>query len=218
MSFESTILIVQLIILFFSVVVHEISHGYVAKYLGDDTAEKMGRLTLNPLKHLDPFGSIILPLLFIITKAPFVLGWAKPVPFNPYNLRNPKTGGGIIAAAGPIVNFILAIIFGLLIRFLWPLGVSPFLILSFAIVVFLNLALGIFNLLPIPPLDGSKILFALLPDKYFELQRFLETYGFFIILLLLFLGILTLIFLAASWLFTLLVGQPLGLFLMPFGG
>src|SRR3989344_6990168 len=116
MTFASSILLVQLLILFFSMVIHEVAHGYVAKYLGDDTAEKMGRLTLNPIKHIDLFGSIILPLMLVLTKSPFIFGWAKPVPLNPFNLRNPKTQSGIIAAVGPLSNIVLALAFGLIVR------------------------------------------------------------------------------------------------------
>ncbi len=170
-----------------SVVVHEVSHGYAAYLLGDPTAKSQGRLTLNPLKHLDLWGSIIIPIFLVITKSGFLFGWAKPVPYNPYNLRARRWGEAIVAAAGPASNIIIALIFGLLIRFAGPTGLlSPAFISISAVLVVLNLMLAIFNLVPIPPLDGSKILFAFLP---YHMQRFrgmLESYGFVIILFFIF--------------------------------
>ena len=168
-----------IIILILSVVIHEVSHGYVAQMLGDPTARLAGRLTLNPLKHLDPLGSVIIPALLVLTGAGFIIGWAKPVPYNPYNLRNQRWGEALVAGAGPLVNISIAVIFGILIR----LGVAfdflstPFVELA-SIVVFLNILLAFFNLLPVPPLDGSKILFALLPYKLQFIQEFLERYWF----------------------------------------
>ena len=153
----------SIIILIFSVIIHEVSHGYAALYLGDVTAKYAGRLTLNPIKHIDPVGSIILPLLFAISGSGVILGWAKPVPYNPYNLRNKKWGELIVAIAGPASNILIAVIFGLLIRFSGILGLpTAFVQLSISVVL-INLVLAIFNLIPIPPLDGSKVLFAFLP-------------------------------------------------------
>ena len=160
----TAITIFTLIVLLFSVVIHELAHGYVAYGLGDPTAKYSGRLTLNPLKHLDPFGSIILPLLLLLATAGQgpIFGWAKPVPVNPYNFKDQKWGELKVAISGPATNFAIAIIFGLLIRFLnLPLSV-PFIQLM-SIVVMYNFLWAIFNLLPIPPLDGSWILFHFFP-------------------------------------------------------
>lgn len=189
---ENTIeLIFQIIILVFSVVIHEVSHGYAALALGDHTAEDAGRLTLNPLKHIDPFGSVILPAFLAFLHAP-VIGWARPVPYNPYNLRNPKWGAAIVGAAGPLSNISLAVVFGLVVRFLsvGNLGSASSFFLNFitiaSTIAFVNLVLAIFNLVPIPPLDGSKVLFALLPYQWRGVQNFLERYGFFILLFFIF--------------------------------
>ncbi len=173
-----------------SIVIHEFSHGYSAYLLGDDTARLQGRLTLNPIKHLDPFGSIILPLLlFIGTKGSFLIGWAKPVPYNPSNLRNGRRGNMIVAFAGIAANLLIAIIFGLLIRFAPNLGLpiyDQFAVQSFykicSIIVLMNLVLALFNIIPIPPLDGSKILFSLIPPQFRYIENFLERWGMFILL------------------------------------
>ena len=172
------------LVLIFSIIIHEVSHGAMAKELGDDTAEKMGRLTLNPLAHLDFFGSILLPLfLFISTSGQFVFGWAKPVPYNPFKLKNPRRDSAILAFAGPLANLSLALIFGILIRLkIFPLAVLPY----FLTIVSTNLVLAIFNLTPIPPLDGSKILFYLFPSP--KLEIFMLQYGFFLLIFFLFFG------------------------------
>src|SRR3989344_5382087 len=128
--------IFQIIVLIFSVVIHEVSHGYVAEYLGDPTARLAGRLTLNPIKHIDPFGSGILPVILVITHSPILFGWAKPVPYNPYNLRDPISGGAKIAAAGPISNLLLALIFAIAFRVMNVTGAgSELLLLSFIDIV-----------------------------------------------------------------------------------
>ena len=155
-------LVFGLIILIFSIIIHEVMHGVVANSLGDPTARLAGRLTLNPIPHIDLFGSIIIPGLLVLTNAGILFGWAKPVPYNPYNLRGGKWGEGAVAFAGVGANFLLAIIFGLLIRFGTGALPAPFIELA-AVVVIYNLMLGIFNLIPFPPLDGSKVLAALLP-------------------------------------------------------
>jgi Zn-dependent protease len=176
--------IFSIIILILSVVVHEISHGYAALFLGDSTAKNAGRLTLNPIKHLDPIGSVFLPLLLSILPGSLIFGWAKPVPYNPYNLRNRRWGELIVAIAGPISNIVIAFIFGMVIR----LGLAPneaFLNLSFIIVV-INIVLAIFNLIPVPPLDGSKILFSILPQKYDHIKVVLERSGFLLLLIVIF--------------------------------
>lgn len=158
--------IFPLAVLILSVILHEVSHGYAAQMLGDPTARLMGRLTLNPLKHIDPLGSIIIPGLLLITHSNFLFGWAKPVPYNPYNLRGGSWAEAFVAGAGPLTNFFLAVIFGLVIRFGAGFGLPPqFLALS-AYIVFINVLLAIFNLIPVPPLDGSKVLRAVLPYQF----------------------------------------------------
>lgn len=187
-------------------VVHEVSHGYVAERLGDPTARLSGRLTLNPIRHIDPFGSVILPLILAVPalfgQPTIIFGWAKPVPYDPRNLKNPKIGSGIIAAAGPISNFLIAAVFGILLRAL-PEGAA--LATPYSFIIYVNVLLGVFNLVPIPPLDGSKVLFALLPsgDIFRRLRFFLERYGMIILLLFIFFGfqfILPIIQTMASWL------------------
>lgn len=183
--------IFYVLVLIMSVVVHEFSHGYVAYLWGDNTARLSGRLTLNPIKHLDLFGSIILPLLLIISGTNFLIGWARPVPYNPNNLRDIKKGTFFVSIAGILANLILAVLFGLLIRFGYLLGLPPYVfgvnnIHPFyqitTMIVLVNLVLGFFNLIPIPPLDGSKILFSFLPAKYRYIENFLERWGILILL------------------------------------
>mgnify|MGYP001582168394 CR=1 FL=1 len=164
----SLFFIFYLAILLFSVIIHEISHGYMAKHLGDPTAEAAGRLTLNPIAHIDPFGSIILPLLFYFSGLPG-LAWAKPVPYNPNNLyKDFKYGPLKVALVGPLSNIFLLVVFGLLARVAVAYGAAPF-ALFFGLVALVNALLAIFNLVPIPPLDGSKILPLIIPG--FDVER-----------------------------------------------
>lgn len=184
-------LIFQICILLFSVIVHEVSHGVVAFMLGDPTAKYLGRLTFNPIKHIDLFGSILLPLILFLGNSPFLFGYAKPVPYNPYNLRAKTYGSLLVGAAGPGVNIMIAAVFGFAIRLLGSLAtVPPFveaLIPLFGYIVFINLFLGIFNLVPIPPIDGSKIVYPFLPrfikqtlgEMSEQLRRISLQYGFF---------------------------------------
>ena len=174
-------IIFQIAILIFSVVVHEVSHGAVANVLGDPTARMQGRLTLNPIQHIDPIGSVLVPLLLFFTNAGVMFGWAKPVPVNTYNLRG-KYGEAIVAAAGPLSNIGVAVIFGLLIRVAGGLMTTSFLHIATTAVI-INIVLAIFNLVPIPPLDGSKILFGFLPYHMQQIRESLERYGFFIVLI-----------------------------------
>jgi Zn-dependent protease len=167
--------IFQIIILILSVVIHEVAHGYAALWMGDVTAKYAGRLTMNPLKHLDPVGSVILPAILILFNSSFILGWAKPVPYNPYNLKNKRWGELIVAIAGPISNILLAILISVVIRFIPGLPMS-FLELAF-VAVLINLFLAFFNLIPIPPLDGSKILFNLFPKFALKFRGKIEMYG-----------------------------------------
>ena len=183
--------IFYVVILIMSVVVHEFAHGYMAYLLGDNTARISGRLTLNPLKHLDPFGSVLLPLILVLSQAGFVIGWACPVPYNPNNLRNGRKGNIMVSIAGIVANLAIAILFGLLMRFAPEFGLplytsDPSIIHPFykitSIIVITNLVLSLFNLIPIPPLDGSKILFSILPPQLRNIQNFLEQWGMFILL------------------------------------
>jgi len=175
----------QIAILIMSVVIHEVSHGYAASYLGDDTARWQGRLTLNPFKHLDLVGSFLVPVVAYMT-AGFIFGWAKPVPYNPYYLKNQKYGPAMVGAAGPLSNILMALFFGVLIRFADAFALPAQFLQIAMFIVFLNLILAIFNLVPIPPLDGSKVLFAFLPDRARDLEIFFEKYGLILLLLFIF--------------------------------
>ncbi len=181
----------QIVILIFSVVIHEVSHGYAALALGDKTAQYEGRLTLNPFKHVDLFGSLILPVMSWFLGG-IIFGWAKPVPYNPHNLRNQKWGPAIVGAAGPAANLAVAFVFGMSLRAIPELAdtISGLFIFNFmaiaSTVAFLNLVLAVFNLVPIPPLDGSKVLFALMPYHWHGIQLMLERYGFMFLLLFIF--------------------------------
>ncbi len=179
---DPTIFIFSIIILLFSVIVHEVAHGYAAEALGDPTARYAGRLTLNPIPHLDLFGSIILPVLLVLTHSPFLIGWAKPVPYNPFNLRNQRWGEAMVAGAGPLVNIFIFLIFGLVLRF-YGTTFSPATLTIISTVVIINLVIAIFNLVPIPPLDGSKLLFSILPGGARALWVSLERYGFFLVII-----------------------------------
>ena len=154
-------IIFSIVVLVVSVILHEVAHGYMANYLGDPTARLAGRLTLNPIAHIDPIGSIILPALLAITGSPLLIGYAKPVPYNPYNLRG-KFGETLVAASGPGTNLLLALLFGLAIRF-GAISMTAPMLGAFTIIVYVNLVLALFNLIPIPPLDGSKVLSGILP-------------------------------------------------------
>jgi len=198
-------------ILIMSVVIHEVSHGYVAYMFGDPTAKLAGRLTLNPARHLDLMGSFIVPVFMFFTTG-FMFGWAKPVPYNPYNLRNQRWGTALVGAAGVFVNFLIAIIFGLIIRFGIQFGLPDAFIFISSLIVFLNLILGVFNLIPVPPLDGSKILFSLLPYRLHHVQEFMERNALFLVILLIFLlfsGALSIVPII-QFLFTLITGVPFG--------
>lgn len=170
-------------VLIMSVIAHEVSHGYAADVLGDPTARFAGRLSLNPIKHLDLVGSFIVPITTYFLGG-FIFGWAKPVPYNPYNLRGGKWGGALVALAGPGMNLGIALVFGLAMRFGIASNLfSPIAAPIIALIVSINILLAVFNLVPIPPLDGSKVLFALLPYHLHAVQEFFEKYSIFIILL-----------------------------------
>ncbi len=180
---------------------HEYSHAQIAYFLGDPTAKEMGRLTINPLAHLDPFGTLFLFL--------FGIGWGKPVPFNFLNLRNKKWGPTLIALAGPGSNFLAALVVGLILRF--SSLTNPSLIIFFSIFIWLNILLGIFNLMPVPPLDGSHLLFAILPPSQTRIKLTLLSSSF----ILLFLVIVFMIYIGIPFicepLFHLITGNPLPL-------
>jgi Zn-dependent protease len=195
-------------ILIFSVVLHEVSHGTMANYLGDPTAKNEGRLTLNPLYHLDLFGSIILPLFLVLTRTGIVFGWAKPVPINPYNFRDQKYGEAKVAIAGPLANLSLALVFGLILRFLPVTFIHPSIIFLFSYIVYINIILSVFNLLPVPPLDGSHILFAFLPRNLEDIKMFLQRFGVFVLLFIIFFFFGWVSSIAGS-IFQFIVGVPL---------
>lgn len=180
MGIEQIAILVALIL---SIVLHEMSHGYAANWLGDPTARLAGRLSGNPFVHLDPLGSVIIPALLFFSPAGFIFGWAKPVPYNPYNLRDQKWGEAIVAAAGPLTNIALAIIFAILVRVGDVFNFSSSFIELSIVVVYINILLALFNLIPIPPLDGSKILKSVLPFelsmKYQSFTMWMERFGLF---------------------------------------
>lgn len=210
---DTTIIITifSLIVLLFSVIIHELAHGSVAYSLGDPTAKYAGRLNLNPLKHLDLFGSIILPLLLFIANSPFLFGWAKPVPVNPYNFRDQKYGEIKVSIAGPASNIALAVFFGLILRFI-PEAIitqNPGITIALGYIVIINIWLAIFNLIPVPPLDGSWILFSLLPNNLGYIKDFLRQYGIVILVLLILFGG-SLWFNLINIIFELITGRALG--------
>lgn len=194
-----------LVVFIYSVVIHEVSHGLAAQAMGDDTAERMGRLSLNPLKHIDMFGSIILPLLLLVAGSPFVFGYAKPVPYDPRNLRDQKYGPIKVAMAGPASNIVIALVFGLMLRF-FPEALPATLIPQlFAMIVAINLVLAVFNLFPIPPLDGHWVLVTLLPARFYHFKAWLYRYSIFLFLIFLIL-IYPFVYPVVPWLFHLITG------------
>lgn len=189
---DATLVIFQIVILVFAVIIHEVSHGVVALSLGDPTAKLSGRLTLNPIPHIDIYGSIIFPLLMgLASGGAFVFGYAKPVPFNPYLLRDQKWAPALVALAGPASNLVLAILLGIFYRIATVFADIPAEVGQlFAIAVGINIVLAVFNSVPIPPLDGSKIIAPLLPDKFLrsEFYAVLEQQGMWIVLIFVFFG------------------------------
>ncbi len=179
----------SLVILLFSVILHEVMHGWVALQFGDSTAQRMGRLTLNPLPHIDPIGTILLPVLLTISGSPFLIGWAKPVPVNPLNFSNLRKGELFVSAAGIVANFVLAIICAILYHLLATTNAPALLLQLLRYSVVINLVLGVFNFFPIPPLDGSKILLSQLPYNLARQYERFEQNGFIILIVLLVTGI-----------------------------
>ncbi|MCK5085620.1 site-2 protease family protein [Candidatus Parcubacteria bacterium] len=182
--------IFSFVILIFSIVIHEFAHGWMANSLGDPTARFMGRLTLNPIVHIDLMGSIILPLFLLLSGSSYMFGWAKPVPYNPYNLKDKKNGELLVAIAGPVSNLTIALIFGIIIRILSSQGyaIDNNIMIMFGIIVLYNILLAVFNLVPIPPLDGSKVLFHFLPYSMRNIRDVLEKNGMIFIILFIFFG------------------------------
>jgi Zn-dependent protease len=200
----------EFVVLLFSAILHEIAHGFMAEKLGDDTAKRAGRLTLNPLVHLDLFGSIIMPVaLFVASGGTFFFAAAKPVPYDPRNLKNPRSGSAEIALAGPCTNLLLAIVFGAAVRVGILFSAPDIFISLLAVIVYLNIALAIFNLIPIPPLDGSRVLFAALPPSHttFRVAYFLERYGIILVLAFAIFGF-SLLMPVMGYLFGIFTGQP----------
>ena len=202
-------IILSVVVVLFSIIIHEISHGLAADLMGDPTARLKGRLSLNPIKHIDLFGTIILPIMLAVIGAP-VIGWAKPVPVNYYNLRHGRWGELFVSVAGVLSNLILAVIFGQLLRFHVYLGLTQPMIDVFMVVVSINLLLAIFNLLPIPPLDGSKVWFAFAPHIGAKMDTFFAKYSLVIFLcLILFISEISrwIIWPIMQFLYTLIVGS-----------
>jgi len=171
------------IILAFTIIIHEVAHAWMADRLGDPTARLMGRLTLNPIPHIDMYGTVIVPLLLVLMRAPFIFGWAKPVPIDPYNLKNPKKDSALISLAGPGINLIVATILAIILRFGLPSVVAEIIITA----ITFNVAIAIFNLLPVSPLDGEKILVGILPEKEGRTyEYFMSKFGYLILFLMIF--------------------------------
>jgi Zn-dependent protease len=192
----------QLIVILFAITIHEAAHGWAANKLGDPTAMIMGRVTLNPAAHIDPIGTVLLPVLLVIMGAP-PFGWAKPVPVNPLNLKNPKKDHLLISAAGPVSNISAAIVAGITLKIILALtgqsyqpgfSITQVLVTILYYTVLLNVFLAVFNLIPIPPLDGSGILLGLVSDEAAQKVEQLRPYGFIIVIGMMWLGVLNFIF------------------------
>lgn len=203
MEFEHILIqiVISAVPILIAIILHEVAHGFIAFKLGDPTAKMMGRLTLNPIPHIDIFGTILMPiLLFILTNGQFVFGYAKPVPINPYNFKNPKRDMAISAAAGPVTNLLLAVVSFLLLKYaVLPASVhvpgdlagkifKP-LVMMFTASVYINVILAVFNMIPLPPLDGGRVLMGLLPPKHAMTLSKIEPYGFIIVILIVATGI-----------------------------
>jgi len=187
---EYMVKLINLVILLFSVILHEIAHGYVAYLYGDNTAKIRGRLTLDPRKHIDPIGTVLIPLMLYVGGSPVLFGWAKPVPIATYNLRDPRKDTVRVSLAGPLTNYSIAFIAVLLLKVAGQALLLKYILIS---TIFINIILGTFNLIPVPPLDGSRFVAYFLKGKAAYYYQSLEKYGFLIIFLALYLGLFDII-------------------------
>lgn len=219
---ESILIIRQIAIvaipILLAVMLHEIAHGYIANKLGDPTAKMLGRLTLNPIAHIDLFGTIIMPImLYIFTNGQFMFGYAKPVPINPDNFKNPKRDMALSAAGGPITNILIAFISAAILKYIiipfsaiMPLDVGKKILTPIAMMlessIFINIILASFNLIPVPPLDGGRVLAGLLPQRYSEMLSKIEPYGMIIVILIIITGIARFLILPLKTLLISLIG------------